>query len=58
VWLARLLYPQGFSRQECWSGFPCPPPGELPDPGTEPTTLPSLALAGRFFTTTPLGKPG
>ena len=23
----------GFSRQECWSGFPCPPPGDLPDPG-------------------------
>ena len=26
----------GFSRQECWSGLPCPPPGDLPDPGTEP----------------------
>ena len=25
----------GFSRQEYWSGFPCPPPGDLPDPGTE-----------------------
>ena len=23
----------GFSRQECWSGLPCPPPGDLPDPG-------------------------
>ena len=26
----------GFSRQEHWSGWPCPPPGDLPDPGTEP----------------------
>ena len=25
-----------FSRQECWTGLPCPPPGDLPDPGTEP----------------------
>ena len=26
----------GFSRQEHWSGWPCPPPGELPNPGMEP----------------------
>ena len=26
----------GFSRQEDWSGLPFPPPGDLPDPGTEP----------------------
>ena len=26
----------GFSRQECWSGLPCPPLGDLPDPGIEP----------------------
>ena len=26
----------GFSRQEYWSGLPSPPPGGLPDPGTEP----------------------
>ena len=26
----------GFSRQESWSGLPCPPPGDLPDPGIEP----------------------
>ena len=25
-----------FSRQEHWSGVPCPPPGDLPDPGIEP----------------------
>ena len=39
----------GFSRQEYWSGLPCPPPGDLPDPGIEPTSLTSSALAGRFF---------
>ena len=41
----------GFSRQEYWSGFPCPPPGDLPDPGMEPASLTALALAGEFFTT-------
>ena len=39
-----------FSRQEYWSGLPCPPPGDLPDPGMEPVSLTSPALAGRFFT--------
>ena len=29
----------GFSRQEYWSGLPCPPPGDLPDPGIEPHLL-------------------
>ena len=43
----------GFSRQEYWSGLLCPPPGDLPNPGTEPASLMSLALAGRFFTTKP-----
>ena len=41
----------GFSRQEYWSGLPCPPPGDLPNPGIEPVSLTSPALAGRFFTT-------
>ena len=41
----------GFSRQEDWSGLPFPPPGDLPDPGMEPASLPSPALAGRCFTT-------
>ena len=40
-----------FSRQEDWSGWPCPPPGDLPDPGIEPVALMSPALAGGFFTT-------
>ena len=48
----------GFSRQEYWSGLPFPFPGDLPDPGIEPTPPVSPALAGGFFTTAPLGKPG
>ena len=42
----------GFSRQRYWSGLPCPPAGDLPDPGIEPM---SPALAGGFFTTEPPG---
>ena len=41
----------GFFRQEYWSGLPCPPPGDLPDPGIEPVSLMSPTLAGGFFTT-------
>ena len=41
----------GFSRQDSWSGLPFPSPGDLPDPGIEPTALASPALAGRYFTT-------
>ena len=41
----------GFSRKEYWSGLPCPPPGDLPDPGIELSSLVSPALTGRFFTT-------
>ena len=44
----------GFLRHEYWSGLPFPPPGDLPDPGIERR---SPALAGRFFTTEPPGKP-
>ena len=44
----------GFSRQEYWSGLPFPPPRDLPNPGIEPS---SPALASRFFTTEPAGKP-
>ena len=40
----------GFSRQEYWSVLPCPPPGDLPNGGTEPASLMSPALAVRFFT--------
>ena len=41
----------GFSRQEYWSGLPCPPPGDLSDPGIGPSSLMSPALAGGFSTT-------
>ena len=41
----------GFSRQECWSGLPFPSPGDLPDPGIDPASLMSSALAGGFFNT-------
>ena len=43
--------PMGSSRQEYGSGLPCPPPGDLPNPGVEPMSLMSPALADRFFTT-------
>ena len=44
----------GFPRQEYWSGLSCPTPGDLPNPGIEPT---SPALTGGFFTDEPPGKP-
>ena len=40
----------GFSRQEYWSGLPFLSPGNLPDPGIQPMSLTSPALAGGFFT--------
>ena len=51
LWTAAHQAPlsMGFSRQEYWSGLPCPPPRDLPDPGMEPRSLMSPALAGRFF---------
>ena len=44
----------GFSRQEYWSGFPFPSPGDLPDPGIEPR---SPALRADALTSEPPGKP-
>ena len=43
----------GFSRQEYWSGLPFLPPEYLPDPGMQPESPESLALAGEFFTPEP-----
>ena len=55
-WTVALQDPlsMAFSRQGCWSRLPFPTLGNLSNPGTEPT---SSALAGRFFTAEPLGKP-
>ena len=47
----QALLSVGFSRHEYCSGLPCPPPGDLPDPGIKPESLMSPALACRFFTT-------
>ena len=44
----------GFSRQEYWSGFSLPSPGDLSDPGIKPV---SPASTGGCFTTEPVGKP-
>ena len=46
-----------FSPQEYWSGWPFPPSEDLPHSGIEPASPVSPALAGRFFTTEPPGKP-
>ena len=42
---------RGFSRQEYWTGLPCPPPGDLSDPGSNPCLFSSPVLVGGFFTT-------
>ena len=47
----------GFPMQECWSALLLPPPGDLPNPGIKPTSPVAPALAGRFFTTEPMGSP-
>ena len=46
---------RGILQAKYWSGLPCPPSGNLPDPGNEPTFLASPALSGRFFTTSATG---
>ena len=50
----RLLCPWGFSRQEYWSGLPCPPPGDLPNPGIKPRTS---TLQVDSLPSEPPGKP-
>ena len=47
----------GFSKQEYWNGLLFPPPGDLPNPGIEPASFRSPALAGRFFTTSTTSAP-
>ena len=53
----QALLSMGFPRQEYGSGLPFPSPGDLPDPGIEPTSLASPASAGGFFTVEPPGMP-
>ena len=52
LWVAAYEAPlsTGFSRQEYWSGLPCPPPKDLLNPGIKPMSLISPAMAGMFFT--------
>ena len=52
----RLLCLWDFSRQEYWGGLPFSSPGDLPNPGIEPPSPESPALAGRLFTTEPPRK--
>ena len=52
----QALLSMEFSRQEYWSGLPFPPPGDLLDPGTEPTSHKSPTLAGGFFTSWATGE--
>ena len=40
---------KGFSRQEYWSGLPCPPPGDLPHPGIKPMSPAALELQAKIF---------
>ena len=47
----------GLFRQEYWSGLPFPPRGDFSDPEIKPANFESPALAGRFFSTEPPGKP-
>ena len=47
----------GFSRQEYWSGLPCPPPGDLPYPGIKPVFL-TPPVRGFFTTSATSPRPG
>ena len=53
----QALLSMGFSRPDYRSGLPFPSPGDLSNPGIEPMFPMSPALAGRFFSTAPPGKP-
>ena len=59
VWTIAFQAPLslGFFRQEYWRGLPSPPPGDLPNPGIEPMSLTSPALAAVSLTLASPGKP-
>ena len=46
----------GLSRQEYWSGLPCPPPGDAPDPGIDPSSPASPAFQSDYLSSDPPGK--
>ena len=52
----QALLSMGFSRQEYLNGLPCPPPGDLLNPGIKPESLTSPALAVDSFPLEPPGK--
>ena len=52
----QALLSMGYSTQGSWNVLPFPSAGDLPNPGTEPMSLASPALAGKFFTTAPPGQ--
>jgi len=58
-WAVTLQTPLSmeFSRQEYWTRLPFPTPGDFPNEGIKPVSLESPALASRFFTSVPPGKP-
>ena len=47
----------GFSTQEYWSGLPCPPAGDLPDPGIQPMSLAAPALKADSIPLSHQGSP-
>ena len=47
----------GFSKQEYWSGLPCPPPGDLLDPGIKPMSLMSPSMQAGSLPLEPPRKP-
>ena len=59
LWTVAHHTPQSrrFGRQEYWSGLPCPPLVDLPNPGMDSRIFCVSCIAGGFFTTGPLGKP-
>ena len=58
LWTVACQTPQSmeFSRQECWSGLPCPPPGDLPYPRNEPASPMSPTLQADSLPAEPSGK--
>ena len=58
LWAVALQAPlsMGFFQQEYWNGLPCPPPGDLPDPGIKPASPASPTLLVEFFIIDPLWR--